>query len=34
MTGKIIKTYTVTQSAEGHKDGIWRTVVASAILLP
>jgi len=34
MTGKIIRTYNVTQSAEGHKDGIWTTVVAAAILLP
>ena len=34
MTGKIVKTYNVTQSAEGHKDGIWTTVVACAILLP
>jgi arginine decarboxylase len=34
MSGKIIRTYNVTQSAEGHKDGIWTTVVASAILLP
>jgi arginine decarboxylase len=33
-TGKIFKTYNVTQSAEGHKDGIWTTVVAVAILLP
>ena len=34
MSGKIVKTYNVTQSAEGHKDGIWTTVVACAILLP
>jgi arginine decarboxylase len=34
MSGKIVKTYNVTQSAEGHKDGIWTTVIASAILLP
>ena len=34
MSGKIVKTYNVTQSAEGHKDGIWTTVLASAILLP
>src|SRR5881409_900460 len=25
MSGKIVKTYNVTQSAEGHKDGIWTT---------
>jgi arginine decarboxylase len=34
MSGKIVKTYNITQSAEGHKDGIWTTVVACAILLP
>jgi arginine decarboxylase len=34
MTGKIVKTYNVTQSAEGHKDGLWTTVIATAILLP
>jgi arginine decarboxylase len=34
MSGKIVKTYNVTQSAEGHKDGLWSTVVAAAILLP
>jgi len=34
MTGKIVRTFNVTQSAEGHKDGIWSTVVACAILLP
>ena len=34
MTGKIVKTYNVTQSAEGDKNGLWTTVIASAILLP
>jgi|SRR3989344_3584612 len=34
MSGKIVKTYNITQSAEGHKDGLWTTVVAAAILLP
>ena len=34
MSGKIVKTFNVTQSAEGHKDGNWTTVVACAILLP
>jgi arginine decarboxylase len=29
-----VKTFNITQSAEGHKDGIWTTVVACAILLP
>jgi len=32
--GKIVRAFNVTQSAEGHKDGIWTTVVAVAILLP
>ena len=34
MSGKIVKTYNVVQSAEGDKNGLWTTVVASAILLP
>ncbi len=34
MSGKIVKTYNVTQSAEGDKNGLWTTVIASAILLP
>lgn len=34
MSGKIVKTFNVTQSAEGHKDGLWTTAVAAAILLP
>lgn len=34
MSGKIVKTYNITQSAEGDKNGIWTTVIASAILLP
>ena len=33
MSGKIVRTYNITQSAEGHKDGLWTTVVAAAILL-
>jgi arginine decarboxylase len=28
------KTKEVTQTAVGHKDGLWTTVVAAAILLP
>lgn len=31
MSGKIVKTFNVSQSAEGHKDGIWTTVVAAAV---
>jgi arginine decarboxylase len=34
MSGKIVKTYNVTQSAEGDKNGLWTTVIATAILLP
>ena len=33
MSGKVLKTMDVTQSAEGDKDGLWTTVVATAILL-
>src|SRR6058998_696172 len=33
MSGKIVKTYNITQSAEGDKNGLWTTVLASAILL-
>ncbi len=34
MSGKIIKTYNITQSAEGDKNGLWTTVLSCAILLP
>jgi arginine decarboxylase len=34
QSGMIVKTYNITQSAEGHKDGIWTTVIAAGILLP
>lgn len=34
MSGKIVKTYNITQSAEGDKNGLWTTVIASSILLP
>ncbi len=33
-SGKIFRTSHVTQSAEGHKDGLWTTVVAAAVLVP
>lgn len=33
MSRKIVHTRNVTQSAEGHKDGLWTTVVAAAIFL-
>ena len=33
VQGKIIRTRNITQSARGHKDGLWTTVVAAAILI-
>lgn len=32
-SGKIFKTMNITQSAEGHKEGLWTTVVAAAVLI-
>lgn len=34
MSGKIVRTFNVTQSAEGDKNGLWTTVVAAAVLFP
>ena len=34
MSGKIVKSFNITQSAEGDKNGLWTTVMAAAILLP
>jgi len=34
MSGKIVRTFNITQSAEGNKQGIWTTVIAAAVLLP
>ncbi len=34
MSGKIVRTFNVTQSAEGDKNGLWTTVVSCAVLLP
>ncbi len=34
MSGKIINTTNITQSARGEKNGLWTTTVAAAILLP
>jgi arginine decarboxylase len=34
MSGKIVKTFNITQSAEGDKNGLWTTVLAAGILLP
>jgi arginine decarboxylase len=33
QSGKIFKTFNVTQSAEGDKNGLWTTVIACAIFL-
>jgi arginine decarboxylase len=33
ISGKIVKTTNITQSAEGNKDGLWTTVIAAAVLL-
>ncbi|KKU91061.1 MAG: putative pyruvoyl-dependent arginine decarboxylase [Candidatus Jorgensenbacteria bacterium GW2011_GWA1_48_11] len=32
-SGKIIRTTNITQSAEGDKNGLWTTVIASAVLV-
>jgi len=34
MSGKIVKTFNITQSAQGDKNGLWTTVVAIAVLVP
>jgi len=34
MSGKIVKTFNVTQSSEGDKNGLWTTVISCAVLLP
>jgi arginine decarboxylase len=34
MSGKIVRTFNITQSAEGDKNGLWTTVLAAGILLP
>ncbi|MBN1408355.1 MAG: arginine decarboxylase, pyruvoyl-dependent [Calditrichaceae bacterium] len=34
ISGKIVKTRNITQSATGDKNGLWTTVIAAAILLP
>jgi arginine decarboxylase len=33
LSGKIYKTQNFTQSAEGHKDGLWTTVIAAAVMI-
>jgi len=34
MSGKIVKTTNITQSAEGNKDGLWTSVISAAIFIP
>jgi len=34
MSGKIVKTFNITQSAMGDKNGLWTTVISAAVLLP
>ncbi len=34
MSGKIVYTSNITQTAEGNKNGLWTTVVAAAIFVP
>ncbi|HEY4527678.1 MAG TPA: arginine decarboxylase, pyruvoyl-dependent [Candidatus Paceibacterota bacterium] len=33
MSGKIVRTFNVTQSAIGNKDGLWTTVFAAAVFI-
>jgi arginine decarboxylase len=33
MSGKIVRTFNITQSVEGAKNGFWTTVIAVAVLL-
>lgn len=33
-SGNIFKTMNICQSAEGNKDGLWTTVIATSVLLP
>jgi arginine decarboxylase len=33
ITGKIVKTRNITQTAQGDKNGLWTTVISAAILL-
>jgi arginine decarboxylase len=34
MSGEIVRTFEITQSAVGDKNGLWTTVIAAAVLLP
>ena len=33
LSGKIYRTQNFTQSAEGHKDGLWTTVLSAAVMI-
>ena len=33
LSGKIYKTQNFTQSAEGHNEGLWTTVISAAVLI-
>jgi len=33
MSGKIVRTRACVQTAEGHKNGLWTTVIAGAVML-
>jgi arginine decarboxylase len=33
MSGKIVRTFNITQSAEGDKNGLWTSVVAAAVFI-
>lgn len=34
MSGKIVRSFNITQTALGDKNGLWTTVIAAAVLLP
>ena len=34
ISGKIVRTMNITQTARGNKDGLWTTVIAAAVLVP
>lgn len=34
MSGKIVRSFNVTQSAQGDKNGLWTTVLSCCVLLP
>ncbi|MCF8260457.1 MAG: arginine decarboxylase, pyruvoyl-dependent [Melioribacteraceae bacterium] len=34
LSGQIVRTFNITQSARGNKDGLWTTVLSCGILLP